>query len=490
MNKKEKNQKERATGTKLILVRYQNKENGLFHFRYEDAAGETILTSKRGYASSRSRDKGIIHTKANLSSYEIIENGGEYFFIIKSSGNNAELAKSKSYSKKEDAEQGHKLFKEAVNLSLTKKHQKEKNVSNPETPATKIEAPPRYTFRLTFYPSDDESEKMNGNIDYILGNKKKNFKGLDINTIHTFVKENLPLLQEKEPETTKVPKTSTKNPVIVLEPESPHLKMEIIEEGETSDSSFIHSENGTEIQLTIDPEAIVAIKGDYEVSVFALSLESGRKTLIASKSGCLSADGQIRFAVFLNQFPSGPYRIIASLQWLGHKVDKEAKMKTSKLIQVFSHAEAEKGHVSGSKSMNMEFIKDGKTSSTKKSSFKPSPESAHLKMEFIEEGKPSRRSFIQSKKVNEIQLVLDTEERLAKTGDCEASVFALSLETGKKILIGNKRGFLSNEGQIRFPVFVNQLTPGTYRMLSSLQWQSEKSAEKPEMNTSSLVQVF
>ena len=165
-------------------------------------------------------------------------------------------------------------------------------------------------------------------------------------------------------------------------------------------------------------------------------------------------------------------------------------MKTSRLAQVFSNVKAVKEQVVEPAVLETELIKETKPSYTKKQVKEDFLESDHLKMEFIEEGKTSGHNFIYSKKATEIQLILDAEETSTETGDCEASVFALSLENGRKILIGNKRGYLSNDGQIKFPVFVNQLTPGAYRMMSLLKWQSGKEARESKMKTSSLVQVL
>lgn len=84
---------------------FKNEDDGEFYFHYNDAGAAALLYSE-GYTAGKSRDNGIRSVIKNgvlAERYEIKEEGGEYYFTLKA-GNRQEIARSRNFGSKEEAE--------------------------------------------------------------------------------------------------------------------------------------------------------------------------------------------------------------------------------------------------------------------------------------------------------------------------------------------------------------------------------------------------
>ncbi|MEM8899567.1 MAG: DUF1508 domain-containing protein [Bacteroidota bacterium] len=86
---------------------FKNEDDGEFYFHYNDDGGNAMWYSE-GYTAPRSRDNGIRSVIKNgvlAERYEIKEEGGKYYIVLKA-GNRQEIARSRNFGSREDAEKG------------------------------------------------------------------------------------------------------------------------------------------------------------------------------------------------------------------------------------------------------------------------------------------------------------------------------------------------------------------------------------------------
>ncbi len=328
---KKSNQKEKNPQNRIEFVRFLNPEDGLYYYRYDDENNEVFLISANGYTSSGSCEKGIETLKNNISSYKTINKNQQFQFVIKSIGNNAILAKSKEFTSIKEAKDGYNWLKDKFSSSSDDEtptvgiiDENETEVVNSNTGTNQ-----RYAFRLTFYPEGNSSD-LRGNIEYVLGEKKSSFQGLDIKAIYDFLRENLPLSQgivlplsrEKKNQVTE----KQKQKVIKLESEK--LKLKFIQEGiPIKDNSIsINSNKKIEAQINLLNQAeTLPEKGDYEVFLYAKSLQTGKKILAGQTIGSFPDQEQLKLPVNVNSLSPGPYQIMSSLIWSKVEDKKESK---------------------------------------------------------------------------------------------------------------------------------------------------------------------
>jgi uncharacterized protein YegP (UPF0339 family)/outer membrane protein OmpA-like peptidoglycan-associated protein len=84
---------------------FNRKDKNASYFHFNDANGQALLFS-RGFDANSKREKRIrqvIAASAKAPRYEIIEDGGRFYFILKER-NNLEIARSRSFATREEAE--------------------------------------------------------------------------------------------------------------------------------------------------------------------------------------------------------------------------------------------------------------------------------------------------------------------------------------------------------------------------------------------------
>ena len=84
---------------------FNRKDKNASYFHFNDADGKALLYS-RGFDANSKREKRIrqvIAASGKPPRYEVLEDGGKYYFILKER-NNLEIARSRSFATREDAE--------------------------------------------------------------------------------------------------------------------------------------------------------------------------------------------------------------------------------------------------------------------------------------------------------------------------------------------------------------------------------------------------
>ena len=96
-----------STSGKTGFESFKNEDDGEYYFHYNDDGGNAMWYSE-GYTAPRSRDNGIRSVIKNgvlAERYEIKEEGGKYYIVLKA-GNRQEIARSRYFDNREDAEKG------------------------------------------------------------------------------------------------------------------------------------------------------------------------------------------------------------------------------------------------------------------------------------------------------------------------------------------------------------------------------------------------
>lgn len=306
---------------------------------------KAILTSK-GYGAAKTRDNGFQTFIKNLDRLEQDERNDFFYFYVKT-GNNQVIAKSVPFSSDDERQQATdflmQVFEEQDNPASGE--EKEKLEDNT------VDLPPKYSFRLEFYVSE-EQKPVRGKIEYPFTKEKKTFDGIDMQAIETFLKNYLPF-----PEDPAKPDTVTGEPPALGELPNPETSTSQVEarapkERSTSaaatfttppplktdqkpavpkvdhgipigaaataiDFSFINTTSGspagwqlrrsgqTSIQLDVSKlEFPREVYTDLSVSVFGMPLETGRKQLLGS-ANFKSTEQQPRVPMHLHTLPVG-----------------------------------------------------------------------------------------------------------------------------------------------------------------------------------------
>ncbi len=84
---------------------FNRKDKNASYFHFNDANGKALLYSRSFDANSKreKRIRQVIAASAKAPRYEILEEGGKYYFILKER-NNLEIARSRSFTTREEAE--------------------------------------------------------------------------------------------------------------------------------------------------------------------------------------------------------------------------------------------------------------------------------------------------------------------------------------------------------------------------------------------------
>ena len=86
---------------------FQSEENGDYYFHFNDTNGEALLYS-RGFSTAGQRNKrleSVIKGASSSQRFEVLEEAGRFFFILKAR-NGQEIARSRSFDTRQDAETG------------------------------------------------------------------------------------------------------------------------------------------------------------------------------------------------------------------------------------------------------------------------------------------------------------------------------------------------------------------------------------------------
>ncbi len=94
---------------------FQSEEDEEYYFHFNDEEGHALIYS-RGFRTAGQRDRrieSVIRSASNRSRFDIIEDGSEYFFIVKAR-NGQEIARSRRFPSRDLAEAGVDLAAESV----------------------------------------------------------------------------------------------------------------------------------------------------------------------------------------------------------------------------------------------------------------------------------------------------------------------------------------------------------------------------------------
>ncbi|MCB0633397.1 MAG: hypothetical protein R2824_34515 [Saprospiraceae bacterium] len=302
---------------------------------------KAILTSK-GYGSAKTRDNGLQTLIKNLDRLELEEKNDFFQFFVKT-GNNHIIAKSVPFSSDEERQQAVdfliRLFAEQENPAPIEAEEVEN-----ATP----DLPPKYSFRLEFYVSE-EQKPVRSKIEYPFTRAKKAFDGIDMATIESFLKSYLPHTEEtvtteimperRESTTTPIPShqaeekglpaaavtTTPKVNSRAIERVSAPLKVPKVESGipispsaEALDFSFINNLTGlpTGWQLKKSGQTSILmdlsklqfprdVYTDLTVSIFGMPLETGRKQLLVRRDFKTTESHPLVVPVRLEGLPTG-----------------------------------------------------------------------------------------------------------------------------------------------------------------------------------------
>jgi uncharacterized protein YegP (UPF0339 family) len=176
---------------------FLSEKHNLWFFHCNDVHGNPVLFSQ-AYAQKEAAKKGLTSTLNNLEKNRIYLEGQDcawYFIIL--ANNRQEVARSRFFETKEDAEQ-HTQFLKQVGNSNNPMAQENTKIVNTENLIQPLELEAvttpslRYSFRLLFYKNDIENNEFTGRIEDINTNKIRIFKGVDRRAIAEFLAENMP----------------------------------------------------------------------------------------------------------------------------------------------------------------------------------------------------------------------------------------------------------------------------------------------------------
>ncbi|HHM21577.1 MAG TPA: DUF1508 domain-containing protein [Bacteroidetes bacterium] len=175
------------------FVSFQSEKDKEFYFRFNDENGQPVLYSE-GYGKIAGRDNGIASVLKNArlrKRYKIVEEGGKWVVSLRAA-NNHEIARTKAFANKEEAQ---KTVKWLIDNLVPKATPKPDNVIK-KTVAQVVDNPapkkafvagndPKYTFRIQLYPLQDGP--LAGVITNVLNEENKKFRGVDAGAIADFI---------------------------------------------------------------------------------------------------------------------------------------------------------------------------------------------------------------------------------------------------------------------------------------------------------------
>ncbi|MCB0375143.1 MAG: hypothetical protein KDD04_04430, partial [Sinomicrobium sp.] len=172
------------------IKHFQKGKKHYFSILRED--GKKALLTSKGYGSAKTRDNGLQTFINNLERLEQEEKNDHFYFLVKT-GNNHILAKSVPFFSDHERQQ-------AIDLLMQLFDEQEGTVpaeAEAEEEQKTADLPPKYSFRLEFYVSE-EQKPVRGKIEYPFTKEKKAFNGIDMATIETFLRNYLPATLEEE----------------------------------------------------------------------------------------------------------------------------------------------------------------------------------------------------------------------------------------------------------------------------------------------------
>jgi len=345
-------------------------KSGSWRFLYNDQAGVPLLFSK-GYATKKKCREGLNVVRRNYSDpdrYKTVEADAALHFVIRA-GNNREISRSRPFKSRTELNKKMKqLLQRASGLreEPPKKTSagKEDSSGLKKNMSEKTSMDNRFKFNLTFRRAG-KNEPLRGEIDYPLTKEKTTFKGLDLNTLATFISRHLPEeIAKKLPELpanapeapmepTALPnaeasRTEKQEETVKAElqsaPQLPAVKplnFVILHKNWPDDSQVFRQSDQAEIRIPMteqEDDSWKTSQGLYRLTVSACPLDKTREAFVIShKQGVLPADGNIVIPLQMRHLRPGLYRLSSSLNLInGSKKNKPDNRKEgSKIVQVF-----------------------------------------------------------------------------------------------------------------------------------------------------------
>jgi len=309
---------------KKLLHQEDNIEQEQYFFSIKSETKEELLRS-RPYPTPEERQEGIeiaLQQAQDGTNFEVKEAGGDYYFVLKDAENNSiarsdlfdsqtkvkrtikqvedllTQAKPESASAAKSTPKKTTAKKKTAPRKKTKQKGTPKKKTNTKSEATMTTSPmddTRFVFRLTFYKSED-TEALQGQIEYMGNNEKQNFDGIDEITIGKFLKSQLA--------------TENLDTSIAASTQSTQLKLKangVVLTGNQMDRT-------ARILLEIDTSSFKMKRGSYQARVIAKSLRSESEQLIGEQQKKLEGNVNISLPIFTASLAPGLFRIKATVR--------------------------------------------------------------------------------------------------------------------------------------------------------------------------------
>mgnify|MGYP001249562594 CR=1 FL=1 len=289
-----------STGGKSEFETYKNEKDNLHYFHFNDENGQALLFSQ-GYKDARSRNGGIRSVEKNANRVEHHRDGDCHYFVIRAA-NRQEIARSRDFETAEEMEAAIKAMQQsllagvAIGLAPTL-------ASKQQPAAIRKEAahqPSRYRFNLE-WQSRGRHEPLLGVIEYPVTGDKATLKGIDTAAIERFV--------SRFATPPVVP-----NPIKTMPPVVPAETKELTlmtPEGQLAEELLFQGESGLEARMNLAETGKKGMASDatFMAKVYAKSLESNDRVLIAERQGYVANTGEIAMPLQLDKLKPGTYRL-------------------------------------------------------------------------------------------------------------------------------------------------------------------------------------
>ncbi|NUO03692.1 MAG: DUF1508 domain-containing protein [Saprospiraceae bacterium] len=310
-----------STGGKSEFETFKSEKDHLHYFHFNDENGQALLYSQ-GYKDPRSRNAGIASVEKNAGRIERCFDGDCPYFIIRA-GNKLEIARSREFADTAEMDAAIDRMQRdllaGVAIGTTPAA-----VSHPASVAPKPETsrqPSRYRFSLE-WQNRGQDEPLLGVIEYPMTGDKTTFKGIDTEAIGRFVaKFAQPVSAKKQT-----------SPSFAVPPTTKELVLASAE-GALIGENLLQSNTALEVRINLNAgEASALSEVTFMAKVYARSLDSGDKIVLAEQQGFVTDSGEIALPVQLNKLMPGTYRLVSDVDL--HTDGRIKRLEASRLMHL------------------------------------------------------------------------------------------------------------------------------------------------------------
>jgi hypothetical protein len=300
-----------------------------FFFHLKSPDGTRIFTSPF-FQESTQRDQALRQLGNKDQHRLLLKTDGPFSFTYLST-DQKELGSSISF-------EDHQKMTEALDWVESALHQ----IDVPEEVSSQqADHPPRYAFQLTFYPKDDG---WTGRIEYPFGQDRSSFEGVDMASIHAFLRKHLPF---SHPQGMKSEGSTHQNPpnplrrqkqvppgVRLFQPPEKKIRVEILQEGEPAPSALDRNSPNLSIQVKgFKPPVDTSPTSQVTAFVHAQSLNENQIIQIGYFNGNIEAQA-LQIPIQLSGLSRGLHRVGVEVN-TRKDVSPDETIKGSTLLQVY-----------------------------------------------------------------------------------------------------------------------------------------------------------